>query len=167
MSDHHKLAMIMFADTISGRMLRRLCLAMVMPQADFLSDYMRRCARKPTKWCKPNKRGELKANPSSFANNFGRFVTPHRDAPIRKDSHPTYKSRNMLVWVGPRAGDLIASMSDADLARHEVGLERQMLAPKATDSDERHESAPWLAAIRNEIVRRASVGCQIEERRAS
>lgn len=160
---YHALAMVMFADTFSGRMLRRLCLAMVMPQADFMSDYMRRCDRKLTRYAKP---GQTKPNPSSFQNNFGRFLisshwlrSPNAELRvIRQDSKPfgaRFQIRCTLVWVGPRPTALILGLTDVDLERFSVALEAQMLAGKPTDSDARDESAPWLAAIRNEIAQRS------------
>lgn len=170
----HRTALALFSDTISGRMLRRLCLATCMPQADFMADYMRRCDRKLTRYAKP---GQTKPNPSSFTNNFGRFVhggssssltrSGRHKAPrcIRQDR--LSKGRNLLVWTGLTGGDLISRMTDVDLERFSVALEAQMLEPRPTDSDERHESAPWLTAIRAEITRRATFHCQNQSTAAS
>jgi len=172
-----RLVRAVFADTFTGRMLRAMILRGTWTQAEFMADYMRRCARKPTGPSRytPDKNPD-KVNPSSFGNNFGRYAT-HARAPVASTWHTTFvgwalgvastrlvvlrqtrvnesanSGRNRLEWCGPTFGALFSEMSDDDLEWAFQSMERQHLGPRPTDADGEH--ATWMAFCRDEIERR-------------
>jgi hypothetical protein len=150
-----KLATMLFRDTIAARMLRLLFKHGEMEQALFMREYMQRCARKPTGWCK---RG--KVNSSSFTCNFGRFiVTPrikHRwnGSVIEQMARPDMPSRNILRWVGPSWQDFAAALTDKQIEQWFTALETQLLSPRAPDLPDDHSF--WMVRLRGEIDRRLS-----------
>jgi hypothetical protein len=150
-----KLATMLFRDTIAARMLRLLFKHGEMEQALFMREYMQRCARRPTGWCKSGK-----VNSSSFTCNFGRFiVTPrikHRwnGSVIEQMPRPDMPSRNILRWAGPSWEDFAASLTDKQIEQWFPALETQMLSPRPTDLPDDHTF--WMKRLRAEIDRRLS-----------
>jgi hypothetical protein len=206
---------LMFRDTVTARMLRKLCEVGTMTQADFMKEYSVRCARgaKPCRACDGTKiehgvlgpdrkwmkipftptipcrtcsgSGLKPESKSSFVDNFGRFVyriswgardrkssygmgnKPYaviaQNAPPTKDGKhpPRHSTRNVLTWMAPvPIGDappierLLWAMSNTKLHAAFTDLERQMLAPRATDNED--ETHRWIERLRAEMRRRSS-----------
>lgn len=96
------LAQVMFAglgkqpDTVTGYMLRALCITGSMTQADFMTMYHERCARAKS------------TSKSSFDNNFGRFVA-WRNVHVRETTvHPadTYIEPEHQIISAPAGSEV-------------------------------------------------------------
>ena len=195
-SPYDELATVMFRNTVTARMLRELAERKQMPQGEFMQHYMRRCERAPSKWVVRDyerriagtgqdefkKIPEPKATPSSFVNNFGRFVVwvnPKEPLLIWPDmwgsawGHPTsmwqpdppdalhvigqtgsskYSQRNDLVWVGPSIDNLLKNMSIQKLDWAYANLEQQ-LVDKARATDDPEETKRWLDRVQQYLHR--------------
>lgn len=178
-----KLFKSLFGDTITGRMLRDLALATLMPQRDFMRRYADRCARTPTRHCKPNKAGVVKPNNSSLQNNFGRFligsawgtgdawfdsrrrwplrVIERQLANLELEYHSTTNPL-IMIWRAGNAVSMIRGLSDDQLQDAYARMERAMVPPTgfptfATDDPER-DFGPWVISLRAEIARRCQNG---------
>lgn len=158
------LATVLFRDTITARMIRTLFLSREMLQGDFMSEYMRRCDRKPTQWSPVSRRTKKPTvNSSGFLNNFGRFVyrssrgDAWNNAPLRvivQGSHSVHSHRNTLTWGGPDMMTFVGALRDHELQWAYERLETQMIAPRATDSES--DTGVWLTLLKSEIDWRAS-----------
>jgi hypothetical protein len=146
--DVEALAKVMFRDTVTARMLRHLCSEGHMPQAVFMSRYDAACRSRPGK--------RKSSGRSSFACNWSRFCG-HLSIRciVRETSFDGEARRMMLHWAGPGWDGLIADMSDQALQSAYEAMER-LTIEDVTQADIYGRPWVWLAAIREEIARRAA-----------
>lgn len=175
LADIRPLADILFADTVTARMLRRLAAVGSMTQADFMTEYHGRCQR-----AKPSR--------SSFGNQFGRYTVTWRGyrlaliaqeqiqpklgsngetrmkttymtvrdgtvvsgwSRIATGREPIRPSRNIVAWIGPRIEDVIDSLNDKDLGAVFERMEYAMLNPRKTDPED--EFTPLVVLLRKKL----------------
>lgn len=128
------LARVMFADTVTARMLRQIAEAGSMPQAEFMRIYHVRCARD-----NPGK--------SSFQNNFGRYTrhgTPLGPPMVQSGMG---SGRLLLTWTAGTPVEILARLTPKEIDRAFSTMESALLTPR--DDDDESTTLRWLHLIKN------------------
>lgn len=152
----NKLVDVLFAPTVTARMLRCLVRRGSMPQAEFMREYHRRSER-------PN------GGKSAFDNNFGKYLVDgrwgHTSIPliVKTPKHNRYLRRNAaarktLCWTP--IGDLpcnvdmlLARMTSQQLQMAYERMERE-LTVDGRDSDDVEETMWWVNLLESAAVGR-------------
>lgn len=148
---------LMFRNTITGAMLRTLCMQREMTQAAFMRLYHVRCHRS-----NPGK--------SSFANNFGRFVRFTRNdigtwVEYAKRPYGCIRKGDTLEWalterrlesptgtMEDRMRDIVRSMPMDKLQGAEMFLENYLTTSTFHAASDEPETIAWLQVVRSVIA---------------